>query len=228
MFQLGAGLFATDNSLSTWGQIGQLASRFTWELPQTLSGQGLAQLSNTIGVVENVETFRGATVVASGISNRGAYTLGNVITGPVGMRGDFRDHLFVHEFGHVLQSRRMGPAYFFGVAYPSFADATFEDIGDWIGLDLGNHDERWYEARASRRAADYFDREFGAGQPGYIFRDPNFFDRQSYVNQGPSPYQNPRNLQFNIGANPIDSRFHWTDIPYSLTFNVGLGLLGHL
>ncbi|KEO71678.1 hypothetical protein EL17_23255 [Anditalea andensis] len=28
-----------------------------------------------------------------------------------GFKPDFRDHLFVHEYGHYLQSQRMGPLY---------------------------------------------------------------------------------------------------------------------
>ncbi len=35
-------------------------------------------------------------------------TLSNYILGPPGFKPDFRDHLFVHEYGHYLQSKNLG------------------------------------------------------------------------------------------------------------------------
>jgi hypothetical protein len=171
---------------------------------------------NSISLVNEVNHFRGATVLDSRFEG-GAFTVGSFIMGPRGMRPDFRDHLFVHEYGHYLQSQRVGLFYMSTVAFPSLTDS-------WIFPN--RHDFRWYEAQASRLSADYFDEQFGSGQPGFVAGDPNFFDINSFVSGIGSPYQNPRNFGFNRATNPIQSQFHWSDIPINLVFNGGIGMLG--
>lgn len=84
-------------------------------------------------------------------------TLSNYILGPPGFKPDFRDHLFVHEYGHYLQSKKLGPAYLFVVAKPSLLSSTF---------DKNNHGNRWYETHASKLAAKYFDKKYGTGGRG--------------------------------------------------------------
>lgn len=117
----------------------------------------------------------------------------------------------------------MGPLYFNLVALPSVTD--FNLVDELFGEDL--HDTRWYEAHASRLAANYFDREFGRGAPGYFVGSINHFDRNSFVNDRvASPYLNSRNGRNNFGGNPLNSRFHWSDIPINLIFNKGLGFFG--
>ncbi|MEM6737695.1 MAG: hypothetical protein AAF620_16655, partial [Bacteroidota bacterium] len=81
-------------------------------------------------------------------------------------------------------------------------------------------------------AVNYFDENFGTGADGYFVNSPNHFDRNSFVTGRPSAYFNPRLSQRfgrnirNQGAHPLQSRFHWTDIPINGLYNGGLGLLG--
>ncbi len=100
-YDLTRGLSQTDGSKNFWGRALELGSRFTWQLPQTALGFTLAQSMNSISLVNEVNHFRGATVLDSRFTG-GAFTVGSFIMGPRGMRPDFRDHLFVHEYGHYL------------------------------------------------------------------------------------------------------------------------------
>lgn len=221
-FEIDKGLLIADPTKSFFGQGLEVLSRLTWQAPQTLLGNVTSHALNITGNVNHVEHFRGATVLDTDISG-GAFTLGSYLVGPEGFRPDFRDHLFVHEYGHYLQSQRLGPLYLNFVALPSVTD--FQLIDGIFGTDL--HGTRWYEAQASRLAVNYFDEHFGQGAAGYTPESPDHFDRDSFINDGVlSPYQNPRNERFNRGGNPINSIFHWSDIFVNLPFNGGLGLLG--
>jgi hypothetical protein len=78
------------------------------------------------------------------------------------------------------------------------------------------HNVRWFEADASYKGADYFDKYYGSQVAGYVAGDPNYFDRNSFIagnsSQVNSPYINPRTGKYNKTDNPISDRFHWTDI----------------
>jgi hypothetical protein len=169
-----------------------------------------------IGQVNEVNSRYGVTVLDTRFED-GASTVGNYIIGPPGMRPDWRDHLFVHEYGHYIQSQRFGPFYFSLIAMPSLTD--FWLVDDLFGQNL--HDTRWYEAGASRLAADYFDRHEGSGRGDYFVGSVNHFDRNSFVTginsigTVGSLYVNPRTGFINRGANPTAPIFHWTDIPIS-------------
>ncbi|WP_421947689.1 RHS repeat domain-containing protein [Phaeodactylibacter xiamenensis] len=227
-WEITGGLFQYSNDLSFGQNLWNTFSKLTWELPQTLVGLTVAQGLNIGTAVNDVNYFRGATVLDTDLDG-GAFAAGSYLIGPEGFGPNFEDHLFVHEFGHYLQSKRLGPLYLNFVALPSVA-------GFWAVDEVFNqnlNETRWYEAQASRLAANYFDQEFGSGLDTYFPNSPNHFDRNSFINRGlRSPYPNPRgNNVFgrgNPGGNPINSRFHWTDIPISLIFNGGLGLFGYL
>ena len=226
-WEITGGLFQWDGDLNFGQNLWNMTSKLTLEAPQTIVGLGVSQALNVGTVVNDVNYFRGATVLDTDLQG-GAFTAGSYIVGPQGFVPDFTDHLFVHEFGHYLQSKRLGPLYLNQVALPSITD--FWLVDELFGQAL--HDTRWYEAHASRLAADYFDEEFGSGAPGFVAGSPNFFDRNSFVTGAPSPYFNGRwqrslgrNIR-NANANPIQSQFHWTDIPISMLYNGGWGLLG--
>lgn len=137
-----------------------------------------------------------------------SFTMGNYITGPRDFRADWRDHLFVHEYGHYLQSKYLGPLYLSTVAIPSVMDFYIEPE---------RHDTRWYEAMASSLGGKYFDKHYGSGAAGYEQGSMNFFDLNSYRNEGIwSPYTNPRNGQRNVGENTSHYRLHWSDLGYFL------------
>lgn len=160
-FKLDLGLFK--------GGFWDVVSRLTWQLAQTGLGNLVNQVLNTCYLVNEVNYFDGAVVIDSKI-DVGGMTLSNYILGPPGFKPDFRDHLFVHEYGHYLQSKKLGPAYLFVVAKPSLLSSTF---------DKNNHGNRWYETHASKLAAKYFDKKYGTGAEAY----------QNYLNEGKDPYK---------------------------------------
>lgn len=186
-FRLDMGLFQG----GVWATI----SRLTWQLPQTMLGLTVNQGLNFVYQVNEVNYFDGATIVDSKIKT-GGMTLGSYILGPPGFKPDFRDHLFVHEYGHYLQSKKLGLAYLFVVAKPSILSATFD--GD-------NHGNRWYETHASKLAADYFDKKYGAGSALYQeymdadidpYQQTDIFNRNIFVNGGYPAYSHPRGKKY--------------------------------
>ena len=123
------------------------------------------------------------------------FTLGNYIFGPDGFKADWRDHMFVHEYGHYLQSLRFGPLYTSIVGTSSLASAAFGESG--------THITHWYEVHASHLGGDYFDKHYGSGAPGYEKGSEDYFDivyfklgSYGYMdNYGKLPYHNPRNVK---------------------------------
>jgi hypothetical protein len=73
----------------------------------------------------------------------------------------------------------------------------------------------------------YFDKHYGSGKDGYVAGSPDYFDRNSFINESPtiSPYINPRTGLYNSRRYPISSNFHWTDIPIYIP---GIGLFPYL
>lgn len=54
------------------------------------------------------------------------------------------DNLFLHEYGHSIQSRILGHHYLRKVALPSL-------LGQWLeDKDLNEHKKEWYETQANR------------------------------------------------------------------------------
>lgn len=202
-FKLDFGLFK--------GGFWNVVSRLTWQLPQTHLGNIVNQVLNTFYLVNEVNYFDGATVIDSKI-NVGGMTLGNYILGPPGFKPDFRDHLFVHEYGHYLQSRKLGPAYLFVVAKPSLLSSTFD--GD-------NHGNRWYETHASKLAAKYFDKKYGTGSKAYQeyvdhgkdpYEQKDIFNVNSFINGYSPVYSHPRKRSYDK-PHPIKPKWNgWQDI----------------
>lgn len=104
------------------GKFGQVLSRFTWELPQTTWGNLAANVTNDFNAVKEVSYSRGATVCELYQPHWGAFTLGNYIVGERGIHADTGNHLFLHEYGHYLQSQATGLFYLQRYAIPSFLD----------------------------------------------------------------------------------------------------------
>ena len=203
-FEIDKGLF-TGNPLD-------ILLKWTWNFPQTVAGNAISHGLNVVGLVNAVSHFEGATVLDTEITG-GAFTVGNYIAGPRGFRADFRDHLFVHEFGHYLQSQVLGPLYLPSVALPSLLDS-------WTEPEL--HGTRWYEADASRRAANWFDERFGG-----VAGSADFFDRNAFITGQRTAYRNPRPPFGNNqgGGNPISPVFRFSDIIYGTPgVNIGYSL----
>jgi len=208
-WQIDKGLFSTDPDRTTGGQVWQVASKFTWEAVQTGIGSIIAHGINALGKVNSVDHFRGVTTLDTDY-DEGAFTVGMYIIGPKGFRPDFRDHLFVHEYGHYLQSQAYGPTYMPLIGLPSVTDYYLVD-------DDEKHETRWYEAQASILAANYFN------------DNVDHFDKNSFINYNVySSYINPRNQGQNNSGNPIRGKLHSSDVPISLLYSGGLGLFGFL
>lgn len=208
-WKIDMGLFKTDPNKSTGGQIWEIVSRFTWQLPQTLVGNLIMTGGNIAYQVDNVTYGYGVTAVDMGIYG-GAITVGNYTAGPRGYTADWRDHMFVHEYGHYIQSQQHGPMYLFSVGIPSLQSAIMQKRGN---PNSPQHNDRWFEADASYKGAAYFDKYYGSGKDGYVTGSANYFDRNSFIYGNSSPYLNPRRGISNYSKNPIAGKFHWTDIP---------------
>jgi len=183
------GLFATDENKTSLGRAFELTSRFIWQLPQTVVGYGFGDIQNMFGAVNNVTSRYGVTAIDSDWLNASAVTLGNYITGSRGFTANWRDHLFVHEYGHYVQSQIYGSIYLFGIGIPSALDLLFDNL---------NHDNRWYEAEASRMGGQYFDRFNGPISQNAMNGDDVFL-LDIFYSGGITMYENPRrstNLQF--------------------------------
>ena len=154
------------------GNFGQILSRFTWELPQTLFGHLGSQTENLFEGVKSVSYYGGATAVETYSAKWGGFTLGSFIIGHRGLHADPNNSLFQHEYGHYLQSRASGPLYLGKYAIPSFYDTMFG---------RGNHKYHSVEQDANARAIKYFEK-----------RIPGFADRRNKgINEGWDHYKYP-------------------------------------
>ena len=148
------GLFALDMNQSILGMSWQLISRFTWESIQTVVGLVAGIVASEMGIVDNVDYFKGATLVRYGVNIDGAFTVGSFIAGnnlyltqkELKERGLKGRPLLRHEYGHVIQSRLAGLFYLPFIAVPSVIDCK---------LDPKNHDTRSYEVEATEFGKKY-------------------------------------------------------------------------
>ncbi len=131
------GLFTTNDNKNFWGRSWELISRFTWQLPQTVAGFGAAHYTNVFRDVYDVDYYDGATVLETSWGG-GSFTLGSYIELGNGehiyeeyrnpVTGNIEEVLnptLMHEYGHYIQSQRVGPFYTFKYALPSVATDNF-------------------------------------------------------------------------------------------------------
>ena len=140
------GLFNMDPNRGVARSVWDLFTRFTWQIEQTLVGFLSAQTMNTFhiaGGVENVSFLHGTTVVSTKKTwGDQAFTISNFIMGGSNLEAANDNYLFQHEFGHYLQSKRLGPFYFSHVGLPSLGSK-------------GEHSHNKAEQDANRRAFKY-------------------------------------------------------------------------
>lgn len=152
------GLFVSDSSRSGIYRFGEVVSRFTYQLPQTVSGNLTAHFYNTIlGKVQTVEYGGGATVVGMRVDWLGV-TLGTYILGDSTLHANPDNRLYQHEYGHYLQSKRMGLAYFVRVGLPAI-------------MSKGNHDAHPVEVDCNREAFLYFNKRDAGFQNDSLLND---------------------------------------------------------
>lgn len=175
------------------GNFGQICNKWTFGIVNSFVGMRISEIYNTFGKVDGVTYLEGMAALSGATPGSSAMTIGHYSLGPKGYVADWRDHLFVHEYGHYIQTQYMGPLFFPVVALPSLASASF--TSSWSGME---HKERWFEVNASKLGARYFDRRYGSGKANYKKDDPNYFDIGSFIrlsdksSRARSPYINPR------------------------------------
>ena len=151
------GLFISDPNRKFGGRLWEHCSRFTWELPQTAIGLFYAHVENTFCGNADTVRYRYGSVAITG--RRGlffgaggpAVTLGNYIIGDEHLSAHADNPFFQHEYGHYLQSRNMGWAYFGRIAIPSLRSEHGNYENNYLG-----HDYHPAEQDANRRALIYF------------------------------------------------------------------------
>jgi RHS repeat-associated protein len=151
------------------GGVWQGFTRHTWEMLQSVVGQGYTQIRNMAGNVDRVDYLGGATFATNENSKKqNGVTFGNFIN--MNLRseitGDFDTYvttnsIFMHEYGHTVDSRLFGLSYLFAIGIPSGISASKHD---------GTHKSYWTETRANRRAARYFKRHYGVEWSGDILK----------------------------------------------------------
>ncbi len=168
-WKIWTGLFKTDPHLSNADRLGQLISRFTWEAPQNQLGYLYTQIRNDFGNVDRVDYLGGATFATrENQEGRSGMSLGSFINITISdeIEGDFTervisDPLFMHEYGHTFDSKRLGPIYLFAVGLPSLISANNATQVEGEPYGVTTHDFRVYEMRANKYAADYFGKYYG-------------------------------------------------------------------
>ena len=143
------GLYQIDTNLSEEKQAMMLTSRFDSERMQTILGYWLSIVFNNLYDVD-IQYYHGATLVNRHVAGRSGVTLGPYINGKNLVADAEYDDIFAHEYGHTVQSRRLGSSYLFAVGAPSLISAWLYTKG------LVNHDHQWYEVQANHLSAEYF------------------------------------------------------------------------
>jgi RHS repeat-associated protein len=144
------GLVATDENKTFGGQVWEVFSRFTWQLPQTIGGFGTAHSYNTFGLdggVESVDYAFGATVVKTRSDGYWGVSQGNFIVGSKFIEAKPNNSLFQHEYGHYIQSQKVGWFYYSKYGIPSLLSKR------GVGVDHSLHPT---EQDANIRAYRYF------------------------------------------------------------------------
>lgn len=128
-------------------QRNSIISRWTLELPQTILGKFYSHYRNLTSNVD-VSYYHEATIVDvpadDPSKSRWGVTLGSFIN----TFNENRD-LIRHEYGHVIQSKKIGPLYIPLIGIPSIIGCEVEDISNH------DHDYEWYETWANKLSYEY-------------------------------------------------------------------------
>ncbi|GHS89451.1 hypothetical protein FACS1894201_10830 [Bacteroidia bacterium] len=224
------GLFASDPNKKFLGRTWEVISRLTWQAPQTVVGFLTSHAHNTFvlkGGVGSVDYKYGATVLRTNDDDWGGFTLGSYIIGDNTIKADANNSLFQHEYGHYIQSQKMGWAYLSRVGIPSLISAAFYDDD--------NHDYQPFEQDANRRAFMYFNKNVDGFYKSYDDKDLPY---------GWNFYSNPLDV-YHVGAsskgnyydynnsadmslvNSLSLSAQWQDYffaPFGLIYGIGNGL----
>lgn len=139
------GLFVSDTNLTSGKRFLEIGSRLTYQGPQTGIGFFMAHFYNTVLCrVNSVSHPNGSTLLNMNVSWTGI-CFGNYILTKKTSAPDPDNRIFQHEYGHYLQSKRMGFAYLIRVGLPAI-------------MSTGVHDEHPVEVDCNREAFLYFNK----------------------------------------------------------------------
>jgi hypothetical protein len=168
--KIDAGAFVTDPNKNAWGQIGEFVSRWTWESLQSLIGNLYSHARNIGGAVDRVDYLGGATFVTNENSeNENGVTFGSYIDINIYDRinTDFEDYvttvnpMYMHEYGHTIDSRYFGISYLFAIGIPSLVSVSKSSQIDSETRGVYTHNFYWTEMRANKNAKKYFEKYYG-------------------------------------------------------------------
>ena len=160
------GNFYLDENKSFWGQVGEGILRHTWEYPQQTAGYFWSSIRNCWA--DRVDYMAGATFVTNEYAGNGpGVSLGNYsnidIIDSIGSTDfeDFATHhgIYMHEYGHIIDSKHYGLSYLFAVGIPSVISAKNNKCIP--GKPVGTHRYKPYEMRANQNASIYFWDHYG-------------------------------------------------------------------
>ena len=179
-------------------------SNLTWGIPNTVVGNLIGHFANLSGMADGVSQLDGLTAIGGITPGNSAFTIGPYSFGPSNYRATWKDHLFVHEYGHYIQHLYWGATYIPIIACTSLTSAFAARLG------YGNHTSRWFEIDASNKGARYFDRHYGKGSARYQnavasgqqIDQEEFFERNAFETDKSSSYINPRDGKLNSRAFP--------------------------
>lgn len=171
------GLFVSDTNRTGINRMGEVLSRFTYQSPQTAGGFLTAHFYNTIaGKVNRIEYGFGTTVLNMRVTWPGV-ALGSYILAKPVIEAVPDNKMFQHEYGHYLQSKRMGFAYFVCVGIPAV-------------MSKGDHDAHPVEIDCNRRAFLYFNEHIPGFRQDSLLADNKGWN--FYFNPFPETVGEPR------------------------------------
>lgn len=151
------GIFTTDKNKRFGGQVWEVISRLTYQIPQTIGGFLYAHFENTVTGNTQVVCYKNGATLCQGrrdlLFDLGgpAVTLGSYLIANSRISADVDNSVFQHEYGHYIQSQAMGIAYFGRIGIPSLRSQH----GDFK-KNYASHDFHPAEQDANRRAFLYF------------------------------------------------------------------------
>lgn len=181
------GLFQTDNNKTAFRQLWEVISRFTWQAPQVALGHTYSLGINLLGslgvhnaVITNVDYAYGATVVTYNMNGSTAITLGNYINGRNKLSANRYNDLFLHEYGHYLQSQEMGPEYLKRVGLPSLLSKKPHKYHP-IEIDANQRSYMYFKENVfTNGTADFWDAANNPLDSQYNNKETNHTQQSSY------------------------------------------------
>ena len=150
------------------GNFTQILSRNTWESLQTAVGFLYSEYNLLTHDIEAIEYYDGATYVLNknrdynnGISIGSYININDKGDLPYDENGNFAPYkniMYMHEYGHYIQSQGYGFGYLFNIGIPSLL--SLSPFGDGKEMYIGNvpkHRYKWFERSANKKAVKYFE-----------------------------------------------------------------------